>query len=201
MDILQAIAGEGLQVLHCVNQPGQDSVRIDLKDARHGTDAEAFGQSRESPHQLVGSDLLAVKWGAVGLEEITVAAQTHELSPAPSSRMTVGTDITEADPAVIRTRSMRAKMAGGIDLAATASGQEQTGWRRAGYLRLRPDLLLTRLTIGFTSEAGKRLGFTLWSGRFAHRWSRFAAAPKRIEQETQQEDEKNSRERIETQVG
>jgi hypothetical protein len=36
--------------------------------------------------------------------------------------MTVGADITEADPAVIRTGGVRAKMAGGIDLAATASG-------------------------------------------------------------------------------
>ena len=60
IDILPAIAGEGLQVLRCINQPAQDGVRIDLKDARHGTDAEAFGQSRESPHQLVRIDLLAV---------------------------------------------------------------------------------------------------------------------------------------------
>src|SRR5882724_13369308 len=95
---------------------------------------------------------------------------------------------------------MRAKMAGGIDLAATASGQDHPGWRRAGYLRLRPDWLLTRLTIGLASEACKRLGFTRWSGRLAHRWSGFAVAPKPTEQETQ-EDAENTRERIETQVG
>ena len=95
---------------------------------------------------------------------------------------------------------MRAKMAGGIDLAATASGQDHPGWRRAGYLRLRPDLLRTRLTIGLASEACKRLGFTRWSGRFARRWSGVAAAPKPTEQETQA-DEEHTRERIETQVG
>jgi hypothetical protein len=168
-------------VLRRLDQSGEHRVRVNLKDARHGTDAKAFG---ESPHQHVGIDLLAVKRGAVRLEEITAAAQTHELSPATSSGMTVGAAITEADPAVIRTSSMRAKMAGGIDLAVMASGQDHTRWRRAGYLRLRLDLLLTRLTIGLTSEACKWLGFTRWSGRFAHRWSGFAAASKPIEQET-----------------
>jgi hypothetical protein len=186
-------------VLRGVNQPAQDSIRIDLKDASHSTDAEAFVQSRESPHPRVGIDLLAVKWGAVRLEEIPVAAQTHELAPAASGGMTVGADITEADPAVIRTGGMRAKMAGSIDLAATASGQVHTGWRRAGYVRLRPDWLRTRLTIGLASEAYKRLGFTRWSGRFAHRWRGVAAVPKPTEQETQ-EDEENTCERVETQV-
>jgi hypothetical protein len=36
----------------------------------------------------------------------------------------IGADIPEADPAVIRTGSMRAKVAGGIDLAAPASSSQ-----------------------------------------------------------------------------
>ena len=72
--ITQKIRGKGAQLLGRFDQSAQHGVRINLKDARHGTNAEAFGQSRESPHQLVGIDLLAVKRGAVRLEEIPVAA-------------------------------------------------------------------------------------------------------------------------------
>jgi hypothetical protein len=140
-----------------------------------------------------------VKRGAVPLEELTAAAQPDELPPAASSGMTAGADITEADPTVMRTRSMRAKMAGGSDLAATASGHDQMGWRRAGCWRWRPDLPLTRLTSGLASEACERRGFTPWSERFAPRLSGFAAGPKPTVQATQG-GEGTTRERVETPV-
>jgi hypothetical protein len=167
-------------VLRCVDQPAQDSVRIDFKDTRHGADAEAFGQSRNGPHQRVGIDLLAVQRGAVRLEEIPVAAQTHQLSPAASIGMTVGADITEADPAVIRTGGMRAEMARGVNLAVTPSGQRHTGWWCAGDVRLRPDLLLTHLTVRLATEAYKRLGLTLASREFRPCWRALAALSKPI---------------------
>ena len=191
--------GEGFEVLGCFDQPAQDGVRIDRKDASHGTDAEAFGQRRDGPHQLVGVDLLGVKRRAVCFQEIPAAAQTQELSPAASIGVAGGADVPEADPAVIRTGSMRAKVAGGIDLAATASGHEHMGWRCAGELRLRPDLLLTRLTIGLAREAGKRFEFTLAFRRFRPCWSALAALPKPTKQECQKNEE-NTGERRESQV-
>jgi len=37
---------------------GKNGVRIDCKDPSHCADAEAFGQCRDRPHQLVGLDLV-----------------------------------------------------------------------------------------------------------------------------------------------
>ena len=59
--------------------------------------------------------------------EIPVAAQTHELSPTAPMRMAIGADIPPADLAVIRTRGMGAKVAGGIDLAATSADERHAG--------------------------------------------------------------------------
>src|SRR5262245_12853430 len=101
---------------------------------------------------------------AMGLEEIPMTGQTHELAPASAIRMTVGADIPEADPTVIRTCGMRAEMAGGVDLAATTTGQEHPGWRCSGRVRVRPTLLRTQLAIGLASEARKWLRCSLGSG-------------------------------------
>jgi hypothetical protein len=76
-------------------------------------------------------------------QEITPATETYQLSPPSSIGVAIGADITPADPAVIRTGGMRAEMAGGLNLAATTSDQEHPGWRRTGYSRVRPALLLT----------------------------------------------------------
>jgi hypothetical protein len=108
-------------------------------------------------------------------------------------------DIPEADPAVIRTGSMRAKVVGGIDLAATASGHDYAGWRCARDLRVRPGLLLTHLAIGLASEAGKRFEFMLAFRRFRPCWSALAALPKPTKQECQKNEEKTA-ERRESQV-
>jgi hypothetical protein len=79
-----------------------DSVRI-------CRDAEAFGQSRDGPDRPVGLNLLGVKRCASRFQEIPVAAQTHELSLATAIGMAVGAEISEANPAVIRTGGMRAE--------------------------------------------------------------------------------------------
>jgi hypothetical protein len=113
--------------------------------------------------------------------------------------MAIGADIPAADPAMIRTRGMGAKVAAGIDLAATPSGHDHPGWRRAGYLRVRPDLLLTRLTIGLAREAGIRLRLPLASQRLQPCWSALAATPKPLEQENEKNEE-NTGERIDSQV-
>ena len=102
-------------------------------------------------------------------------------------------DIAKAHPAVIRTGGMRTEVARGIDVAATASGHDHTGWRCTGCLRVRPALLLTQLAIGLTGEAWKRRGVALGSGRFHGCGLATAAKPARQDDE---QHENNSREEI-----
>ena len=49
------------------------------------------------------------------------------MAPASAIGMTVGTDIPEVDPAVVRTRGMGAEVTGRIDLAATPTGECECG--------------------------------------------------------------------------
>ena len=60
--------------------------------------------------QSLDLNMLALQRCAMRLLEVALASQTIELSPASSTGMAVGTKITEADPAVIRTMRLRAKM-------------------------------------------------------------------------------------------
>jgi len=119
-------------VLSRLDQPAQDRVWVDFKDPGHGTEAEAFGQSRHGPYQLLGFHLLAMQRGAMGLQEMPLAAETHQLAPPSAVGMAVGADIPPAHPAVIRTGGLRAEMPGGIDVPAAASGEKQARWRRIG---------------------------------------------------------------------
>jgi hypothetical protein len=84
------------------------------------------------------------------LEEAAVAAQTNKLSPVVFTQVTVGVDVAEASATVIRTSGMRVKVAGGTDLAALISGQDDTDWARQVPAR----------------DSRKRFGFVLGSGWF-----------------------------------
>jgi hypothetical protein len=126
-DLLQARAGAGFAVFGCFDQPAQGGVRIDRKDARHRADATAFGPSGDRPPRLVRIALLSRKRRAQGLREIAAAAQTREVSPAASRGVAVGAEMPAADPAVMRTGSLRANVGGGSDLAATGSGHDHAG--------------------------------------------------------------------------
>jgi hypothetical protein len=66
------------------------------------------------------------------LEEAAMSAQTNKLSPVVFTQVTVGADVAEANPAVIRTSGMRVKVVSGTDLAAPISGQYDTGWDAPG---------------------------------------------------------------------
>jgi hypothetical protein len=133
VQVMQEVAREGFEVIGCFHQPEHNCVGIGLEDPCNGADTEAFGERRDRPHQLVRIALLAVKHGAMGLQEMPLAAQTHQLAPPPAVGMAVGADIPPAHPAVIRTRGLGAEVAGGIDVSATASGADHTGWGCVGY--------------------------------------------------------------------
>jgi hypothetical protein len=53
----------------------------------------ASPEVRGGLHQLVRLHLLAVQWRAMGLEDISLAAQTHQLAPAVTMGMPGGTDM------------------------------------------------------------------------------------------------------------
>jgi hypothetical protein len=89
----------------------------------------------------------------------------HLQKIAAAIGMTVGADIAEADPAVVRTRRMRTEVVGSfVDLVATASGEPHMGWRRTGRQRVRQASLFTRQARGLARETCKRLRFALASG-------------------------------------
>jgi hypothetical protein len=84
-----------------------------------------------------------VEWGTQCLKEILLAAQAVELAPAAPIRMAIGANIAPVDLAMVRTRGMRAEVAGGLNVAATSSGEVHAGRQRAGYLHMRLLSLLT----------------------------------------------------------
>jgi len=114
--------------------------------------------------------------------------------------MAIGADIARADPAVIRTRGMRAKMTGRIDLTAAASGEPHARWRCAWSLWLSVHAWIAELALWLASIARKRFGVALGSGWFRRHWGGLAHTPKATKQD-QQQDEENTRNEIESQVG
>jgi hypothetical protein len=114
--------------------------------------------------------------------------------------MAVGAEIPEVDPAAVRTRGMGAAVTGRIDLAATPTSASESGWRRAGQLRMRRNCLLTALALRLAPISGQWFGFTLAPRRFRRRRRQRAAAPTPMGQENQ-EDEEYTGDEIESQVG
>jgi hypothetical protein len=113
--------------------------------------------------------------------------------------MAVGATIAEVDPAVIRAGDVRAEVVGGLDLAATPSGERHPRWRRTRRLRGRLDRLFAPLALGLARVTGKRLGVALSFGWVRHRWRTLATLPKPTEQQSQKTEE-NLCEQVESQV-
>src|SRR5262249_9017836 len=146
--VAQEVAREGLKVIGRFHQPAQNRVGIGLEDPCHGADTETLSPCRDRPHQLVGFHLLAVQRCAMGLQEMSLAAETHQLAPPSAIGMAIGADIPPAHPTVVRTGGLWTEVSGGLDVATAASGEEHAGWRCARGLRLRPDWLRTQRALG-----------------------------------------------------
>src|SRR5215813_6565298 len=123
IEVMQDMAREGFEVIGGLHQPAQYRGGIGLKHPGHGAAPEALGQSRNGPHELVRLHLLAVQWRAMGLQEMPLATETHQLAPASAARMAIGADIPPAHPAMVRTGGMGAEVARGVDVPAAASGE------------------------------------------------------------------------------
>jgi hypothetical protein len=128
-----------------------------------------------------------------------LATETHQLAPAAPIGMAVRADIAPVDPAVVRTRGMRAEVTGGLDVAPTPSGEGHPGWRRARHRRVRRGPPVTQFTFGLSGEAGKGFRVAFASGRLRHRRRGLVDAPK-PENKQHQEDEESIDERIKNQV-
>ena len=158
-----------------LDQPGEDRVGIDLKHAGHGPDAQAH-----RPHQLLGRHALAMQRGAMGLVEIAATAGAMQLAPGATVGVTVGTDIAEPHPALIRTVRIRAEMLRGIHLARPSPRGHDAEWRATGRLGSGLAGLLTGGTRGLVGEAckGSRVAraLTRWRDGLGSPVIRYAAS-------------------------
>src|SRR5438128_2306029 len=114
-------------MIRYLDHPCQDRVRIDLKHAGHGTDAQALRQRAHRPHQLLGPHALAMQRRAMGLLEGAATAGAMQLAPGATAGMPVGRDIAQAEPAAIPTVGIGTEMPGGVDLAP-ASSRRAEAW-------------------------------------------------------------------------
>src|SRR5215211_7273404 len=155
--VVQDVAGKGLELVCCFNEPLQYSVGIHLEHPRRAPDTQPFSQARNDAHDELDRSALAVKDRAEGLEKIAVTGDAEQLPPGTAVRMAIGAEITPAHPAAIGTVRVRAEMLRGIYLAfaATCGGDP---WRRNSRRGARGGLqsLLTRGTRGLVGEASKR---------------------------------------------
>src|SRR2546428_4175881 len=99
---------------------------------------------------------------AMGLEEVALTTAAMQLAPGGAAGMTIGAEITEPHPALIRTVRIRAEMLRGLHLARPSPRGHDAGWRATGWLG---DVLVGLLTGGTRGPAGE-----------ARKWLRVAGA-------------------------
>src|SRR5262249_5629086 len=92
-----------------------------------------------------------------------------QLAPGTAVGVTVGTEIAEPDPALIRTVWMGTEVRRRVHLARAAARGHEAGWRATGRLRSVRVGLLTGGTRGLAGEARKRLRV---AGALARWWQR-----------------------------
>src|SRR5216684_278640 len=123
---------------------------------------------------------------AMGLEEVALTTAAMQLAPGGAAGMTIGAEITEPHPALIRAEMLR-----GIHLARPSPRGHDAGWRATGWLGYVLVGLLTGGTQGPAGEARKRLQVTGALGRCLGRPGRCGASggavggPHHVEHETQ----------------
>src|SRR5439155_17887003 len=128
---------------------------------------------------------------AMGLLEVAATAGAMQLAPGAAAGMTIGAEIAEPHPALIRTVRIRAEMLRGIHLARPSPRGHDAGGRATGQLGYVLVGLLTGGTRGRAGEARKRLQVTGALGGCLGRPGRCGASggavggPHHVEHETQ----------------
>src|SRR5689334_15502185 len=96
---------------------------------------------------------------AMRLKKIPTTCAAIELSPGAATRVTVGRDIAQSEPATIATVGIGTEMIGGVDVTAAAScRRNRREWRRRGLQPGSFDRLLTSSARGFPGETRKGRG-------------------------------------------
>jgi len=109
--VVQDVSGEGLQLLHCVEQPLQHRIGVHLEHPCRALDAQSLGQAGEDAHDELDRGALAMEDGAEGLQKIAPTNHTQQLSPGTAAGMAIGAEIAPAHPAAIGTGRVGAEMA------------------------------------------------------------------------------------------
>src|SRR5262249_5426081 len=148
----------------------------------HSPDAQAFRQHAHRPHQLLGRHALAMQGRAMGLLEVAATAGAMQLAPGAAVGMPIGRDITQPEPATIRTVGIGTEMPGGVDLGPATSRRDAAWCRGTRGFTVRRHRLCTEVAVRFTDEtwegfgrpgafAGRRHGRGWsWSSGFGLRW-------------------------------
>ena len=116
------------------DQPGEHRIRVHFEHPRGAPDPQAFGQARDDAYDEIDRHALSMQEGAMGFLEITVAGHTLELPPRLAPRVTVGTEVAPACPAVIRAILIGTELLLGVD-GPRASSCEREQRRRVVYLQ------------------------------------------------------------------
>jgi hypothetical protein len=85
-----------------------------------------------------------MKHRAVRLIKVAVARDTLQLPPGLAPGMTIGADVTAAEPAAVRTIRSGTEMPRGVDSASASPGEDHHRRGRAGGLGTQIDSVLTR---------------------------------------------------------
>jgi hypothetical protein len=110
------------------SQPLKYRVRVDLKDPGHRANAQAFSQRGHHAYEQLRGHALAMKTGAVGLQEILVTHNALKLPPGAATGMAVGADIAAPYPAIIEARLLGAELGIGIHLVRAPTLGSKQWW-------------------------------------------------------------------------
>src|SRR5215471_20296480 len=91
--IAKKIGDKGPKLLGRFHQPLQDGVGVDFKHPSGRTDAQAYRQAGQHPHDQLHRQALAVQERAMGLQEIAVTRTTVQLAPWATTRMAHGAEV------------------------------------------------------------------------------------------------------------
>jgi hypothetical protein len=124
VEITEEMDGKGAQLLGHFDQPVQHGIRVDLEDPRRSADTEPFSQAGQDAYDALDRRLFAMEDRAMGLQKVTVACRTVELTPGAAAGMTVGPEIAEPEPPPIVTSAVRTEVLRGVHCTRTS-----VGWR------------------------------------------------------------------------
>jgi hypothetical protein len=110
VQMTQEISGKGAELFGRFDQPVQHGVRIDLKDPSRRADPQTLSQAGQDAHDEIDLGLFAVKHRTVMLGKKGVARGAMDLTPGATTRMPIGPQVVQSQPAAIVTVTVRAEV-------------------------------------------------------------------------------------------